>query len=174
MHYCILVGFDADDASDTPDRSLLESHVDDAMRKVVECPSCGNGYFDWWALGGRFKGMLVPGYRPEDDPDHKKCCTYCDGTGVRPGGLEQFGQEWFDRCNGCNVCHGTGVEITWPTSWLAHPEDIVKTAGLADRLPKDTSYTVLGANGLEFDVPSDVALEILSEFDWVAVADGHA
>jgi hypothetical protein len=36
-------------------------------------------------------------------------CRICNGTGVRPGGKEQFGAVWFENCNGCNGCHGKGT-----------------------------------------------------------------
>lgn len=89
-----------------------------------------DSFWDWWQIGGRWKGSLVPDYNPDDDPAHKETCRICKGTGERPGGLEEFGQKWYDNCNGCNGCSGTGTSNTWPTQWRPHDGDIVTVASL--------------------------------------------
>jgi hypothetical protein len=54
-------------------------------------------------------------------------CDLCAGTGTRPGGLEEFGQQWFDWSNGCNGCMGQGKRpVGGNRGW--HPID--RTAGL--------------------------------------------
>ena len=79
--------------------------------------------WDWWVIGGRYTGNL-DGYDPQKDVRNFETCSGCGGGGVRPGGLEQFGQEWFDRCNGCNGCQGKGIRVKWPTQWVKHHGDV--------------------------------------------------
>jgi len=67
-----------------------------------------NAKWDWYQVGGRWKGYLFPDYNPEEDPVHKRTCYMCKGTGKRPD---------MEVTDGCNVCAGTGIETVWPTSW---------------------------------------------------------
>lgn len=67
-----------------------------------------NKKWDWWQLGGRWTGKLVPGYDPNEDPSNKQTCGLCGGTGKR---LD------MECANGCNGCNGTGIETKWPTQW---------------------------------------------------------
>ena len=83
--------------------------------------------WDYWDVGGRWTGAL-DGYRPEDDPSNIVECSMCHGTGVRPGGLEEFGQEWFDKCNGCNYCNGEGKCLAW--HFQPHDGDILPVRGI--------------------------------------------
>lgn len=82
------------------------------------------GLYDWYQIGGRWAGFLDPAYDPRKDERNIRTCTLCNGTGTRPGGLEQFGQEWFDANKGCNGCEGTGKEIVWSTDWADCPGNI--------------------------------------------------
>lgn len=68
--------------------------------------------WDWYQVGGRFTGLLT-GYDPYTDPANQETCEICAGSGIRPGGKEQFGEEWFKGCNGCNGCHGTGKRVAY-------------------------------------------------------------
>lgn len=74
-------------------------------------------HWDWWTIGGRFSAMLDKNYKPEDDPDNLKTCFLCNGTGIRPGGKEQFGEAWFEGNHGCNGCSGTGKELKFASEW---------------------------------------------------------
>lgn len=60
--------------------------------------------WDWWVVGGRWDGAMLG----LSDLDLKEICKLCLGSGVRPGGLEEFGADWFEWCKGCNGCMGTG------------------------------------------------------------------
>src|SRR5258706_5833810 len=64
--------------------------------------------WDWWQVGGRWTGMLIPHYDPSEDERNKETCTLCKGTGKRADMTDQ------EKCNGCN---GTGISKKWPTSW---------------------------------------------------------
>ena len=44
-------------------------------------------------------------------------CDCCNGTGVRPGGKEQFGEAWFKNMNGCNGCKGKGKVKPWASNY---------------------------------------------------------
>lgn len=92
------------------------------------------GWWDWWQIGGRWKGIHVPGYDATKDPDHIVICNLCHGTGKRPGALEQFGAEWVEQTNGCNGCHGTGEAISHPTLWQQHPQDVIAVSEIPDCL----------------------------------------
>jgi hypothetical protein len=44
-----------------------------------------NGWWDWWQIGGRWKGAHAEGYDPYSDPEQVETCDICGGTGDRPG-----------------------------------------------------------------------------------------
>lgn len=79
--------------------------------------------WDWWTIGGRF-AVALDGYDPASDPDLIRTCNLCNGTGTRPGGREQFGEEWFKWSNGCNGCQGEGRSLAWPTQWPERDGDM--------------------------------------------------
>jgi hypothetical protein len=64
--------------------------------------------WDWYQIGGRWTGALVPHYDPAEDPDNREKCWLCDGVGKRPDVRERV------PCNGCG---GSGVRTKWPTKW---------------------------------------------------------
>jgi len=97
-------------------------------------------FWDWWQVGGRWKGAHVPDYDANKDPDHQERCWLCGGTGVRPGGREQFGEEWFKETGGCNGCHGTGMATKWPTQWTPHDKDVIPVSEVPENL---TCYTIV-------------------------------
>lgn len=80
--------------------------------------------WDWYQIGGRSTGQLT-GYDPETDPANLQVCELCAGTGVRPGGIEQFGVDWFNATHGCNGCSGKGKHVSWPTQWKKYSGDIL-------------------------------------------------
>ena len=93
--------------------------------------------WDWYSIGGRYTGRL-DGYDPDKDPNLVVTCNQCDGTGIRPGGKEEFGQNWFERCNGCNGCQGKGTHVSWPTEWPERPGDVQPVSAVEwndDRAP---------------------------------------
>lgn len=54
----------------------------------------------------------------------RQTCEQCNGTGTRPGGLEQFGAEWVKSCNGCNGCKGTGTKEHWDSHYPFSVENV--------------------------------------------------
>jgi hypothetical protein len=82
------------------------------------------GLWDWWVVGGRWTGVWAE-YDPTKDPRNLEPCTICGGSGVRPGGVEEFGQEWFDWCHGCNGCLGKGQRPKHPPRWVKLEFDLV-------------------------------------------------
>ena len=100
-----------------------------------------HGFWDWWQIGGRWKGTHVPSYDAAEDPEHVELCRLCMGTGMRPGwawlddkGDHQFADAWAKECNGCNGCRGTGKSLTWPTKWRRHEADVMAVADVPDDL----------------------------------------
>lgn len=67
-----------------------------------------NSKWDWYQIGGRWTGVLVPNYNPNEDPANQETCFLCHGTGKRTD---------MDVEGGCNGCKGTGVATKWPTQW---------------------------------------------------------
>lgn len=67
--------------------------------------------WDWYVVGGRWDGAI----RGLPWKAHEELCRLCNGTGVRPDGLEKFGPEWVEATKGCNGCQGTGQSEVWPT-----------------------------------------------------------
>lgn len=89
------------------------------------------GIWDWYQIGGRWKGVHVPSYDASNDPEHKERCRLCDGTGQR---VDMHVE------NGCNSCQGTGIRDSWPTQWRRHPKDICPVSDLPDDF---TAYCLL-------------------------------
>lgn len=133
---------------DTPSENV-HAFVTALMAPFDEDLEDGEGsqrkWWDWWQIGGRYKGSHVPVYDWETDPDHEIRCDLCVGTGTRPNGLEEFGQAWFDSCNGCNGCLGKGVRNMWPTQVDAHPLDVIPIDQVSDEL---TAWTLVTRDGV--------------------------
>lgn len=51
-------------------------------------------------------------------------CELCNGTGVRPGGKEEFGEAWFNSCHGCNGCMGKGTKRPSSTFYAFDEENV--------------------------------------------------
>ena len=115
MHYSNLVIIERPEEMT---QSSIERAVAEAMGPE------GTSWWDFYQIGGRWTGCL-DGYDPTKDPKNIETCYLCGGTGVRPGGREEFGETWFKACNGCNGCSGTGKSQTSPTTWGFHLGDIV-------------------------------------------------
>lgn len=51
-------------------------------------------------------------------------CSICNGSGNRewPEGITR---EWIEQCNGCNVCHGTGLERPFE-SWYHFSVEVLE------------------------------------------------
>ena len=86
--------------------------------------------WDWWVIGGRWTGALDPEYDPFTDLRNTEVCDLCSGTGIRPDGLERFGEEWVRQVNGCNGCKGKGTRIAFALA--PHPKDVLPVRDLPD------------------------------------------
>jgi len=118
----------------------VEKAVDDAMEgRWVESSGSGSigdyeeefgedKFWDWYQIGGRWKGVHVPEYDADKDPEHIETCWLCEGTGKRKDGLSPM----EPPVNGCNGCLGTGKHQKWPTQWEMHAQDIIEV----DKAPK--------------------------------------
>ena len=80
-----------------------------------------NAHWDWYVVGGRWTGMLVPNYNAREDPANKEVCFICGGSGKR-----NFKGEVI-HCNGCN---GTGISVKWPTRYRKISGDQVQRKDL--------------------------------------------
>lgn len=113
MHRCIFVL-----VNPPVGEATLEDRIEAILEPFSESRNDGPGHFDWFQIGGRWTGKIT-GYDPEKDPANIVTCELCAGTGTRPGGRRQFGEEWFKACGGCNGCHGRGKTLAHPTEWKA-------------------------------------------------------
>lgn len=189
MHFYALVAF-------PPTDDPIEEVVDRLMGRYNEqncrCYDqdedatcvCG-AFFDWYQIGGRWTGELDTDYGPTADPRNTETCELCDGTGVRPGGLERFGQAWFDSCNGCNGCSGIGARVKWPTQWAEHSGDVARLGDVRAKLASSPPYRVLAGelvyakerwDGEHYVPADDVGAELarLSDDCTVVVVDYHS
>jgi hypothetical protein len=113
-----------------PDGDARE-HVTRLMAPHRRDDDEATGQWDGWMIGGRFTGRLS-GYDATEDPQNWETCPLCGGTGERPGGREEFGDEWYERNQGCNGCQGRGWGVKWPTQFAEHEGDLQR---LGDVLP---------------------------------------
>lgn len=106
------------------------------------------GYWDWYQLGGRWSGYLVD-YDPETDPTKYEVCFLCRGTGKRNDALGRK-MRAEDPAYTCNGCNGTGKALQWPTSWDAHPADLMPLAAVLERWQPETHtpFALVTADGL--------------------------
>lgn len=91
------------------------------------------GWWDWFQIGGRWKGVHVPGYDADKDPAHQKQCDLCRGTGKRNDAVGRS-MRAEDPSYGCNGCSGTGTMVTWPTQWGPHKKDVATVEECKDDL----------------------------------------
>jgi len=149
MHYHVEVYIPKGEESATPTPEDVEGIVSEILEPYNEERGGNNSSFawDWYEIGGRWKGAHVPGYDIETDPANIETCRICNGTGIRPNGLSDFGVEWFRSTNGCNGCNGTGKAVKWPTQFSPHPKDVIPVSEVPDCL----SCYVLIMNGKAYE-----------------------
>lgn len=111
------------------------------------------GFFDWFQIGGRWRGRHDPTYDPHEDYSLYELCDICRGTGFRRDalGVVTRDEDPSYTCNGCGKYnnetkrwehddHGPGLRMSWPTQWGMHPIDVI---ALQD-LPEDfTCYRLI-------------------------------
>jgi hypothetical protein len=90
------------------------------------------GFWDWWAVGGRWAGVLDPEYDASADPRNFSTCWLCYGTGERDDELGRRARA-ADPSYGCNGCKGTGVSRNWHNADF--PGDVKPVAQLPESLP---------------------------------------
>lgn len=118
-----------------PENTTLEELIQTEMAPFIEEYNEEteelSGWWDWYALGGRWTGAH-DGYEPAKDPANYAPCKYCSGTGVRPG------SSYFDGTDkpGCNVCNNK-YQHTFPGQALnfrfqPHAGDIIPISQLSE------------------------------------------
>ncbi len=125
-HACVIIAIDA---VNPRDRAEIEAAVAFQMAPYDENDEWfrDGSRWDWYQIGGRFTGMLSD-YDPRKDPRNIGVCEVCAGTGIRPGGLAEFGQDWFEQMKGCNGCKGAGTRLNW--GFVPFDGDIVQIKSL--------------------------------------------
>jgi len=151
-----------------PSKENVEEQVEEIMSPYYEENEDEEAIklWDWYMIGGRWKGAHDPTYKQEEDPDHIIPCRYCNATGLREDmghwedGKKVFKDEWAEKCNGCNVCHGTGKELTWPTEWKSHPKDTISINEIPEGL---TCYTLILPGKVLEDIEKTLVKKLLEE-----------
>jgi hypothetical protein len=59
-------------------------------------------------------------------------CKICAGTGIRPNGRIDFGEEWFKHTHGCNGCSGKGKVRPHETWYPFDVENVREFAAFAE------------------------------------------
>ena len=121
-------------------------NVEEQVRGVMEPYYKGEGeneegFWDWYQIGGRWKGTHIPDYNPDEDPEHMITCRMCGGTGARNDVKDSPKEEIWEGVFGvkCNVCDGNGIELQWPTEWEPHPKDVIPIG----EIPEEFSCSTL-------------------------------
>src|SRR6266581_3840490 len=111
-----------------------------------------SGWWDYWAIGGRWTGVWRPDYEAQDDPRNvdPRPCPICGGTGHRPDIGNANREEYIAWCGGCNGCQGKGHQVKWPTEWVPIEADVHVGADRDHRLRPALRQ------GRDAGVPSDV------------------
>lgn len=111
----------------------IEKQVEEAMSPFREEDEDeeAKGFWDWYQIGGRWKGEHDPTYHIDKDPANFETCDLCGGTGKRKD---------IEVANGCNRCGGTGTAMKWPTQWGNHPLDVIPVKNIPNGL---NCYTLL-------------------------------
>jgi hypothetical protein len=148
-----------------PDSADVHEAVVELMKPYdEEATSDGEGFWDWWQIGGRWTGVFAE-YDPVQDPENWETCFICGGTSYR---IDEIGnrtrlEDPHFTCNGCNdPTTPPGVAVKWPTQWRRYEGDIlpVRHAVRLPRVPR-TLVTPEGAqhketwNGKGFDKDPD-------------------
>ncbi len=109
-------------------------HVEEQIKAIMEPyreiyfddeDSEPQGWWDFYQIGGRWKGEHDPEYSQTKDPLHWETCWLCAGTGKRTDMVVS---------DGCNGCGGTGVKLKWPTQWGSHHSDIIPVEKVTPKL----------------------------------------
>lgn len=125
-HASVLVAVDVVNPSD---RAEIEAAVAFQMAPYDENEEWfrDGSRWDWYVIGGRYTGRLSS-YDPEQDQRNWETCAICGGSGVRHGGREEFGEQWYQACNGCNGCSGKGTRLSY--QFVPFEGDIVQVKNL--------------------------------------------
>jgi hypothetical protein len=125
----------------------VESQVHDLLKPYSEEGEWfkKGSKWDWWTIGGRFSAMLDNNYNPCEDPDNFETCSTCNGTGVRPGGREVFGEEWVKEMKGCNGCLGKGKRLKFESDWKEFPGNVIPVSDIKNW--KFPPYAVVTPDG---------------------------
>jgi hypothetical protein len=125
MHYHFEIYF-----PQRPER--LGKQVADAMHPFYENDEDGNfkpdgqaRLWDWYQIGGRWRGAHDPQYDASKDATLEEECKHCRGTGR----VEDAP---------CRLCGGKGHRQAWPTQWPTHPADVIGVEKLPDGFKANT------------------------------------
>lgn len=149
MHYHLELWVEDDN------EELIEATLDDKIEVIG---------FDWYQIGGRWKGAHVPGYKQSEDPNNFESCRHCNGKGATTDVP-------------CIYCKGAGKEMKWPTDWKSHPKDIMPVTELPDDL--DAAAVLVGDNfeeccfGVSINVKQRLAELGVDDYGYMVTVDYH-
>lgn len=155
MHYHCEIWFEK-----KPDD--LRKAVDAAMAPFYEYDQDGNfkaegpRLWDWYQIGGRWRGAHDPEYDAEKDETLVEKCEYCDG----------FKKD-------CRYCDGKGRRLAWPTGWPPHEKDLIEISELTGKLGAAT----LIVRDETYDEIQDVVAKLAElgiTTGWLVTVDYHS
>lgn len=159
MHYHVEVMVPAEEA-ETAEQAIARAEERIAQYGYSEFDEDRWARWDWYMVGGRWRGVHVDGRTPFTDDLERETCNLCEGTGVHRGVADRTApflreadgtlwseeriQAWLEWSGGCNGCRGEGSQLPWPTQWDPHPLDACRNSEAhRDLLP----YAYVDLNG---------------------------
>ena len=171
-------------------RALFGSSFKESTDRAVEIAMAphqenedGDGWWDWYQIGGRYTGRHDPSYDPSGDPANIEKCPTCNGTGFRTdkGGKEERVKDPTYTCNACGDFildenkkivgwkhgpAGAGKRAKWPTSWVPFAGDVMEVRDIPELL---SCYTLVVKGQVEQERVWNGEDFVATDFDGLVV-----
>ena len=157
--------------------------------KKSGCETCG-GFWDWYAIGGRWTGEHDKGYDATKERTNYERCWLCNGTGLRSDalGIDERKRDPSYTCNGCGKFDrdtgkwshgpfGPGLALKHAPDFTPHM-DVIPIEVIGDDL---TCYTLMVAervyhqkewNGDDF-IPTGFDGNVKRKLDELKIREGY-
>jgi hypothetical protein len=125
MHGCIIVALSP---AEIEEHGGVEEAVDWNMAPFDENDEwCADGSrWDYWTIGGRYSGQLVPDYDPREVPENWQSCRLCNGSGKRDDAVGREARR-TDPAFTCNGCRGKGRALKDSSEWRSGDDMLLRS-----------------------------------------------